>query len=82
LLQNEVFFDPEVRFLGNQLACVKLDVSENADVLTEYKVKSTPALVVLDKTGKAKKTFEGKIKASKVARTLRSVAPQKSPPKR
>ncbi len=82
LLQNEVFFDPEVRFLGNQLACVKLDVSESADVLTEYKVKSTPALVVLDKTGKVKKTFEGKIKASKVARTLRSVAPQKSPPKR
>ena len=80
-IQHEVFFDPEVRFLGGQLACVKLDAAGQAERREAWRVKNVPALVVLDKAGKVKKVFDEKIKASKVARTLRGVAPTKRPAK-
>ena len=80
LLQGEVFFDPEVRFLGGQLRCVKLRREKHEAQLAAWKVKTSPALVVLDRKGKVKKVFEGKVKASKVARTLRGVAPVKQRP--
>lgn len=80
-IQRTVFFDGEIRFLGKQLACVKIDVTEDQSVMERFKVKTAPALVVLNKSGKVKKVFEEKIKASKVARTLRGVAPNRTMPK-
>lgn len=80
-LQHTALFDGEVRFLGRQLACVKLDVTEETAVLERLGVKSVPALVVLDKKGKPKKSYEGEFKISKLARTLRGVAPKRTMPK-
>ncbi len=80
-IQEDVFFDPEVRFLGAQLGCVRLAWEEHAEKLAALKVKTTPALVVLDRKGKVKKIYEGKVKASKLSRTLRGVAPIKRMPK-
>ena len=80
-LQNEVLMDPLVRHYGRQLATVKwnrVDFVEGED----YGVKATPAVVVLGRDGTVKKKFEGKIKASSLAKALRSVAPDKKRPKR
>jgi predicted esterase len=76
-VQNGVLMDPAVRWYGGQLQAVKLEMGDRATALG---VKRTPALVVLDKTGKVKKLFEGKIKARSVASALRSVAPDRSKP--
>jgi len=80
-LQNEVFMDPLVRNYGAQLATVKWrreDFAEGED----YGIKMTPAVVILKKDGTVKKLLQGKIKASTLAKALRSVAPDKSRPKR
>jgi predicted esterase len=76
-VQSGVLMDPAVRWYGSQLQAVKLEMGDAAAALG---VKSTPALVVLDRTGKVKKLFDGKIKAKAVASALRSVAPNKSKP--
>jgi predicted esterase len=77
-LQNEVLMDPDVRFFGEQLQAVKLDLSQHREALEALGVKTTPAVVVLAKDGKPKKVLEGKsLKASKVASALKSVAPEK-----
>ena len=80
-IQRTALFDAEVRFLGKQLACVKLDVTEDTSALERLGVKTVPALVVLDKKGKVKKTYEGEFKVKKLARTLRGVAPVRTMPK-
>jgi dienelactone hydrolase len=80
-IQHTALFDAEVRFLAGQIPCVKLDVTEDATVLERLGVKQAPALVVLDKQGKTKKTYEGEFKVSKLARTLRGVAPKRTMPK-
>ena len=78
-LQNEVFMDPLVRFFGSQLEAVMLKPSDRTAALG---VKTTPAVVVLKKDGTVKKLFAGKIKARSLASALRSVAPNRKPPKR
>lgn len=80
-LQHVALFDAEVRFLGRQIACVKLDVTEDPALLERLGVETAPALVVLDKKGKVKKRYEGEFKVSKLARTLRGVAPKRSMPR-
>lgn len=80
-LQHVVFFDPEIRFLGRQIPCVKLDLATHAEVIAGLGIQTTPALVVLDRKGKVKKRFEDKFKAKKIARTLRGVAPKRTMPK-
>jgi len=80
ILQHEVFFDAEVRFLGRQIPCVKLDAAEQAARMEAWRVKSVPALVVLDRAGKLDKVYEGKVKASKLARTLRGLVPNRKMP--
>ena len=80
-LQNEVLLDPEVRRFGSQLCAVKWDLSKHAADATALGVKTTPAVAVLDEAGAVKKILEGKIKAPALAKSLRSVAPDKSDPK-
>jgi len=77
-VQNDVLMDPLVRHYGNQIPAVKL---EKGPATEKLGVKETPALLVLDKKGGVKKLYAGdKIKASLVAKALRSVAPDKSKP--
>ena len=78
-LQNEVLMDPLVRHYGKQIHAVKMQFDEDA---AQYGVKQSPAVVVLDRTGKVKKALQGKIKAKALASALRSVAPNKKRPKR
>jgi|GEM_PF-2674304 len=75
-LQNELFFDPEVRRLGAQLAAVKLDRAAAGSVLERLGVTATPFVAVLDTKGAVKHAFTGKFKASALAKALRSVAPE------
>ncbi len=71
--------DRAVRHFGNQLKAVKLDLGDES---ARFGVKVTPAVAVLKRDGKLKKLLSGKIKAKSLARALRSVAPNKRPPKR
>lgn len=74
-LQEDVFFDANVRFLGGQLPCVRLEATE---ALREtYKVKSLPAVVIFDAKGAVKRVHQGSISAKKLAKTLKAVAPEK-----
>ena len=75
-LQNELFFDPEVRRLGAQLAAVKLDRTAAGSALERLGVTATPYVAVLDTKGAVKHAFTGKFKASALAKALRSVAPE------
>ena len=80
-LQGEVLMDPLVRHYGSQLQAVKLDFEAHREALEALGVKSTPAIVVLKKSGAPKKVVEGKsLKARKIASALKSVAPNKKPP--
>ncbi|MHC4954636.1 MAG: hypothetical protein ACYTGZ_12190 [Planctomycetota bacterium] len=79
-VQNDVLMDPLVRRFGSQNPAVKMNVS---DIDAKLGVKETPALLVIGKNGKVKKQYAGKaIRASKLAKALRAVAPDKSKPKR
>ncbi len=80
-IQRTALFDAQVRFLGRQIPCVKLDVTEDKAPVERLGVKTVPALVVLDRKGKVKKRYEGEFKVSKLARTLRGVAPRRTMPK-
>lgn len=74
-LQHEVLFDPEVRRLGAQLAAVKLTREQAQALGARTPFSTTPALLVLDAKGAVKHALEGKVKASALAKALRSVAP-------
>jgi predicted esterase len=80
-LQNEVFFDRYVRFFGEQLVAVKLEREQHEDLFAELGLKTTPAVAVLDPSGKVTKKFEKKFKAKSLASALRKHAKQKRPPK-
>ena len=82
-LQGEVLMDPLVRHYGSQLQAVKLDFAEHREALEALGVKTTPAIVVLKKSGTPKKVVAGKsLKARKIASALKSVAPNKKPPEK
>lgn len=82
LLQTDVFMDPLVRFFAEQLLPTKLDAKEHGERLAGFGVTSYPAIVLLDKTGKPKKVFEGKtLKQRKILAGLRSLAPDRKKPK-
>jgi dienelactone hydrolase len=81
-LQNEIFFDFLVRHFGSQLVAIKLERSANEELFSGFKLKETPAVVVLKKDFKLSKAFAGKkIKASSLAGALRKYAKDKSIPK-
>jgi hypothetical protein len=82
VLQQEVFLDDTVRFLGRQLHRVRIDRSKHADVAARLGIEATPALVVLDRKGKVKgRHAEGTLTPRKVAKSLRQVAPRKKMPR-
>jgi predicted esterase len=78
-VQNETLFDREVRFLGQQLACVRWAFPGHEERLAGWGVTGTPALLVFDRKGAVTKRFQGAIGARKLASALRAVAPRKSP---
>jgi len=81
-LQQEVYFDRLVRVFGARLIPVRLEREKNEELFAEYRLKETPAIVVLDWKGKKKKVLEGKkLKAGSLAKALRSVARDQSVPK-
>jgi dienelactone hydrolase len=79
-LQNEVFMDPQVRFFGAQLRCVKLARAEHAETAAKLGVTATPAVAVLRPDGSVAKLFQGKVKASALAAALRQQAKVKRMP--
>lgn len=82
-VQRRVFFDPLVRRFGNRVIAVRLTRAENEELFASFRLKSTPAIVVLDRNGKKKKILEGKkIKNTGLAKALRSVAKDQSMPKK
>lgn len=78
-LQAEVFLNADVRFLAEQLACVKLDVAQHEKVLEAYEVVASPALVVLDTKGAVVKTFTSSFSPRKVASALKKIVPRRNP---
>lgn len=81
-VQNEVFFDRWVRRFGNQLVAVKLEREKNEELFGKFKLKETPAVVVLKPDFDVEKDLEGKkIKESSLAKALRSVAKDKTIPR-
>ncbi len=80
-VQRDVFLDGRVRFLASQLACVRLDASQQAGRLASFDVTSAPALVVLDTKGRVVKSFTSGFSPRKVAAALKKVAPRRKPPR-
>ena len=81
-LQNEVFFDPEVRRLGAQLVAVKRERSGvGAGEVAALGLTTTPFVAVFDAKGDLKQAFDGKVKASALAKVLRAVAPEPREPR-
>ena len=78
-LQNETLFDRDVRFLGEQIACVRWSLAEHPERLAALGVTEAPAILVLDRKGQVEKRYDGKVTARKLATALRGVAPRKSP---
>lgn len=80
VFQNETLQDPAVRFFGGQLRAVKRERSADPEAFAAAKLEETPAIVVYDAKGKAKKTLQGEIKVKTLASALRSVAAEKRMP--
>jgi predicted esterase len=81
--QNETLRDPLVQRFGRQLAAVKQGAEEGASSLAERGIGELPAVVVLDSDAKPVKTLCGaKLTPPALAAALRSVAPDKTLPKR
>lgn len=78
-LQAEVLLDANVRFLGRQLACVKLDLAKSKELLAPFGVETSPALLVLDTKGEVEKLFQDEFSARKVASVLKKLAPERKP---
>jgi hypothetical protein len=79
--EHVVLFDPRVRFFGEQAQPVMLDRSLDKELFASLGLTKTPAIVVMKPDGTVVKTFEGRIEAKDVAKSLRSVAKAKSMPK-
>ncbi len=73
-LQNDVFFDARVRRAGANLVCWKLDLTKHKEIHAALGLLKTPAVALLDRTGKVLKLFDGKAKASSLAKTARKAA--------
>jgi dienelactone hydrolase len=76
--QNDGLRDALVQRFGQQVPAAKVELESDAAGFAKTGLKSTPAVVVYDATGKAKASFEGKIDVKALAAALRSVAPDKS----
>jgi hypothetical protein len=73
-VQNEVFFDAKVREAAERVAAYKLNRKTHASTFESLGLTRTPAVVVLDKRGSSAARFEGRVRARKLAGTLRRVA--------
>ena len=72
-VQNVVFFNEKVHRFGRKLTALKLDRKEHQKLFDSFGLKSTPAIVVVDSDFKTRKTFEGRVKASALAKELKRV---------
>ena len=81
-VQNEVFFDPLVRLFGRQIVALKLEREKHEDLFEAFRLKETPAVVVLDEDFEKDKEFQtAKIKEMSLAKAFRKYAKDKSVPK-
>lgn len=80
--QNDTTRARLVQRFGQQLAAAKADRDADAAGFAKTGLKATPAVVVYDAAGKAKASFQEKIDPKALAAALRSVAPDKSLPKK
>lgn len=81
VFQNELLQDEEVRFFGEQLTAWKADADQVSELVERLRIKETPALVTFEDDGDVGKVLFGKLKASKLAKALRSEAPIRKRPK-
>ena len=81
VLQNEIFFNPLVRRFGSQLVTVKIDIDKDRELFDKLKVKKTPGIAVLKPDFRKSKVYAEKISPTKLAKSLRSLAKDKSMPK-
>jgi predicted esterase len=80
--QNETLRDPLVQRFGRQLVAWKEERSPAAEAAAAVALKETPAVVVREHDGRVVKILQGKFPASALGAALRSVAPDKTMPKR
>lgn len=73
VIQDEVFFEPEVRGLARRLLCLKLDAAAARSVLGESGQIQPPALVVLDAQGGVRHRIQGTVKAKQLVKALEEV---------
>jgi predicted esterase len=80
-VENDVARDALVQRFGRQLAAVKLELEADSAGAAKAGVKSAPAFVVYDATGKVREVVQGKVDAKSLAAAFRAVAQDKSLPK-
>jgi hypothetical protein len=78
-LQNDVFFDADVRAAAKGLVAVKLDRAKYQDAFAAFALKATPAVVVVDAAFNAVERFEGAATAKALAKSFaKAAAPAKT----
>lgn len=50
-MEEGVFFSPEVADLTQQFVCLRVDVTENPVLVTQYEIGGAPCILVLDREG-------------------------------
>jgi hypothetical protein len=73
-LQNEVFFDENVRSAAKPLVAVKLERAKYQEAFAAFGLKTTPAVVVVDTEFDAIDRFEGAVAAKALAKSLTTAA--------
>lgn len=76
-LQNEVFFDADVRAAAKPLVAVKLDRAKYDAAFNAFGLTSTPSLVVVDAEFNVIERFEGAVTAKSLAKSLAKAATKK-----
>jgi predicted esterase len=81
--QNETLRDPLVQRFGGQLAAMKNPATPGSDGLKDRGISSLPAVLLLDQDSRTLKVLCGKkLDARSLAAAFRTLAPDKSLPKR
>ena len=73
-LQNESFFDANVRTSGRLIRAIKLDRAVHAQAFTALGCSETPAVVVIDASFGSRALLEGEIKTKALAKVLSAAA--------
>ncbi|MCE9636988.1 MAG: hypothetical protein K8T90_14890 [Planctomycetes bacterium] len=69
-MQNEMFFDAEVRAAAKELLAVKLERAKYEEAFAALGLKSTPAVAVVDRDFTVLERFEGAVTAKALAKSF------------